>query len=154
MVLKPRVLFAFGVPARGLAVMIRRGKMLGSQAEVQHNKQQLWALLSNATPLPPKAGLSPVARGWVALARIEQTAWERPDKFNQRIEHWRAQWPGHPANGALLAQILAAEQARFRYPPVVAFLLPLSGPYAEQGRAVEAGLLAAYYHSAEPRPKI
>src|SRR5699024_9776882 len=115
---------------------------------------QLWSLISGTQPLPPTTGLSHEAAGWVALARIEQTAWEEPEKFNQRIQDWSAQWPAHPANGALLNQIMAEEQARWQYPPEVAFLLPLSGSYAKQARAVEAGLLAAYYRSAQPRPKI
>src|SRR5690625_1909403 len=152
--LKARALFADGEPKRGLHLMIEREQLFSSGSDVLANNQQLWSLISGTQPLPPTTGLSHEAAGWVALARIEQTAWEEPEKFNQRIQDWSAQWPAHPANGALLNQIMAEEQARWQYPPEVAFLLPLSGSYAKQARAVEAGLLAAYYRSAQPRPKI
>lgn len=152
--LKARALFADGEPARGLELMVERGRLFTSTEKIHANNQLTWTLVSGARPLPSAAGLSQVARGWVSLAHIVQTAWEEPEKFNQRVQAWSADWPVHPANGALMAQILAAEQARFQYPPVVALLLPLSGDYAEQAHAVEAGLLAAYYQSAEPRPRI
>lgn len=152
--LKSRALFADGVPKRGLHLMIERERLFSSGDDIFANNQLLWSLISATQPLPSTAGLSHEAVGWVALARIEQTAWEEPGKFNQRIRDWSAKWSAHPANGALLNQIMAKEQARWQYPPEVALLLPLSGTYVKQAQAVEAGLLAAYYRSAQPRPKI
>ncbi len=152
--LKACALFADGEPKRGLHLMIEREQLYNSDDDIFANNQLLWSLISGTDALPSTTGLSHEATGWVALARIEQTAWEEPEKFNQRVQAWSAKWPAHPANGALLSQIMAKEQARWQYPPQVAFLLPLSGAYAKQAQAVEAGLLAAYYRSAQPRPSI
>lgn len=149
-----RAWFDAGEPARGLEVLVQRGRLAESPAEVLANDEIVWELLTNAQSLPSAAGLSQTAQGWIALASIERTAWEAPGDFAAQLADWRSAYPGHPAAQGLLAQIEAEEQARLRYPGKIAFLLPLSGPYAGQGRAVEIGLLAAYYRDAKPRPEL
>lgn len=152
--LKSRALFADGLPARGLELMVERGRLFTTAGETSANNQLTWALISGARPLPSPAGLSHIAQGWIALAHIQHTAWEEPQKFAARILKWSTSWPAHPANGPLLAQIQAEERARWQYPVKIAVLLPLSGDYAEQAQAVEAGMLAGYYRSAQPRPQV
>ncbi|MGH8428754.1 MAG: penicillin-binding protein activator, partial [Gammaproteobacteria bacterium] len=104
--------------------------------------------------LPSTQGMSPTARGWVELADIERNAWLEPGEFSQRLQAWRVTYPNHPADYGLIAEIQARTQTRVTYPEKVAFLLPLSGPYAIQGNAVEEGLLAAYYLGSDPRPTL
>lgn len=152
--LKSRALFADELPARGLELMVKRGQLLKATEGAGANNQLTWMLISAVQPLPSPEGLSQTAQGWIALAQVQHTAWEEPQKFSSRIAQWSAVWPEHPANGPLLVRIQAEEQARWRYPAKVAVLLPLSGDYAEQARAVEAGLMAGYYRSAQPRPEV
>ncbi|MGH8224912.1 MAG: penicillin-binding protein activator [Gammaproteobacteria bacterium] len=151
--LKGRALFAVDEPAQGLEVMVARGALFTESSDVLANDEQLWTLISNASPLPAADGLSATAQGWIALARIERTAWAEPGEFDQRIDDWRTAYPDHPAQ-ELLAQIVAEERAALKYPQKIALLLPLTGAYAEQAQAVEAGLLAAYYRNAGARPTI
>ncbi|MGH8162097.1 MAG: penicillin-binding protein activator, partial [Gammaproteobacteria bacterium] len=105
------------------------------------------------SPLPPPKGLSSTAQGWAALAGIARSAWLEPKKLATRIQKWQASWPDHPAN-ELIGQILAQAQRSGQYPVKIALLLPLTGAYADQARAVEDGLLAAYYRGTEPRPTV
>lgn len=152
--LKARALFAAGLPARGLEIMVKRGRLAAAPQAVRANNRLTWRLISGARPLPSALGLSRTAQGWIVLARIQHEAWEEPKRFMERITTWSANWPDHPANGRLLAQIRARERARWQYPEKIAVLLPLSGDYAGQAHAVEAGLLAGYYRGAKPRPQV
>ncbi len=151
--LKGRALFAADESARGLEVMVARGELFTEPPDVLANDELLWALISNASPLPAPAGLSLAAQGWIALARIEHVAWAEPGEFDRRIADWSAAYPDHPAQN-LLAQIEAEERAELQYPQKIALLLPLSGAYADQAQAVEAGLFAAYYRSVGSGPTI
>lgn len=151
--LQGRALFAADEPAKGLKVMVARGALSTAPADVLANDELVWELLSSASPLPSAEGLSATAQGWIALAQIGRTAWEEPGEFDKRLADWRTAYPNHPAQ-VLLSQIQAEERAELKYPAKVALLLPLSGNYAEQAQAVEAGLLAAYYRGASPRPTI
>ncbi|MGH8162283.1 MAG: penicillin-binding protein activator, partial [Gammaproteobacteria bacterium] len=152
--LKGRALFAEGETAKGLELLVERGNLYTADADVRANNQLTWKLISNVSALPSPKGLSKTAQGWLALARIARTAWSESGEFNQRIQQWRANWPDHPANTGLVARIQARASRQLQYPVKIALLLPLSGAYAEQAGAVEAGLLAGYYHNAGRRPTI
>lgn len=152
--LKGRALFDAGNPAGGLETLVTRGKLAGSPAEVLVNDELVWNLLMGASTLPSAEGLSLSAQGWIALAQIWRTAWEAPQEFAARLTAWQAAYPNHPAQAGLLAEIEAQEKSQLTYPPQIAVLLPLSGPYAQQARAVESGVLDAYYRSGGTRPHI
>lgn len=152
--LEGRARFASGEPAAGLKTLVARGQLAASPSEVLANDELIWSLLLGEPALPSAEGLSVTGQGWIALAHIWRTAWEVPGEFTARLADWKVAYPQHPAAEGLLAEIEAQEKAQLTYPPRVAVLLPLSGPYAGQARAVQAGLLDAYYRSAEPRPTI
>lgn len=112
----------------------------------------IWRGLSRAREplsldaLPP--GTGPVVRGWIALGRIGQTAWQDPHGFPGRLDRWSRSYAGHPASRLLLDEIRAEHERRFTYPETVALLLPLSGRYAASAEVVRDGFLAGLYQHA------
>lgn len=150
-----RAHFAADEPGAGLTALVERGQLLAGQPQqALNNDELLWGLLIGSTSLPDSSGASPVGRGWIALANIWRTGWEQPRSFAARIADWRSAYPDHPANQGLISAILAEERARLRYPAKVALLLPLSGPNAAQARAVQSGILAAYYRGQGSQPEL
>lgn len=150
-----RAHFAADEPGAGLEALVARGRLFAGQPDrALDNDELLWGLLIGASSLPSPKGASPVAQGWIALARIWRTGWEEPRQFSSQLADWRSTYPAHPANQGLVAEIVAEERARLRYPERIALLLPLSGPNAAQARAVQAGILAAYYRGQGTQPTI
>ncbi|MGH8127034.1 MAG: penicillin-binding protein activator [Gammaproteobacteria bacterium] len=150
-----RAHFAADDPATGLKELVQRGRLVANDPQQElANNQLLWGLLIGTTALPSATGLSPVTQGWITLAQIWRTAWEQPKQFASQLAAWRSAYPEHPANQGLVAEIVAEEKARLSYPGQVALLLPLTGPNAAQARAVEAGILAAYYRVQSSQPTL
>lgn len=150
-----RAHFDAGEAAAGLHALVRRGALLASQPQqALDNDEMLWEYLKATPRLPSAAGFDNVGQGWIALASIWRTAWEQPRRFSAQLKDWKAAYPEHPANQGLIAEITAEEKARLSYPNRIALLLPLSGPNAAQAKAVEAGILAAYYQGHGNQPAI
>lgn len=126
------------------------------------------AVLANQQPPAPD-----VLGGWMALVRIVGSG--SPARVAPALAEWRAQFPGHPADGAFLAglqqtgtagvevtplesgagEVAAATPAAQSAPSLppggfIGVLLPQSGTYAEAAVAIKAGLDAAY--AADPNP--
>ncbi len=150
-----RAHFDAGEPAAGLQALIKRGALLASKPEqALTNSEMLWEYLKASPQLPSAEGFSTVGQGWIALAQIWRTAWEQPKQFSSQLGDWQSLYPGHPANQGLIAEIVAEEKARLSYPSQIALLLPLSGPNAAQAKAVQAGILAAYYQGNDSQATI
>ncbi|MEY4194236.1 MAG: hypothetical protein RLZZ226_604 [Pseudomonadota bacterium] len=126
------------------------------------------AVLANQQPPAPD-----VLGGWMALVRIVGSG--SPARVAPALAEWRAQFPGHPADGAFLAGLQQTRTAGVEVTPLesragevraatpatqsppspppggfVGVLLPQSGTYAEAAAAIKAGLDAAY--AADPNP--
>lgn len=80
--------------------------------------------------------------GWMALSKLYKLRAE-PD-FEVRLSQWREAFPNHPANLALLTKSANSLENSSRYPGSIAIMLPGSGSFAEAGRALKAGLMAAF----------
>lgn len=80
---------------------------------------------------------------WIWLAKIMGNRNQNPEKINASLAAWRSANPQHPANIYLsgLENMAGNDNAM---PKSIAILLPESGPYADAGRAVKAGFLAAH----------
>ncbi|MGZ8201439.1 MAG: penicillin-binding protein activator [Methylosarcina sp.] len=91
--------------------------------------------------------------GWMALAKIHKHK-DQPD-FNARLNQWRAAYPDHPADPALLTQGPTASN-NIHYPGSIAVMLPESGPFAAAGKAIKAGLMAAFdnLNSQDAKPNL
>jgi len=103
----------------------------------------------NLEQLPPNTGAA--VRGWIALGRVGQSAWQDPYGFADHLSGWAKRYPGHPAESLLLDDIRAEHQRRFSYPQDIALLLPLTGRYRASAEAVRDGFLAARYQHAAHR---
>ncbi|MDF9392725.1 MULTISPECIES: penicillin-binding protein activator [Methylococcus] len=149
---------------------IAAAPLLSSPDAVQKNNEAIFDTLSRL-PDPvldrQSEGAMGVFEGWVALARVvRHTA---PDQRAKAIADWAARYPNHPARGAFAdsltrrSDLTAAEPAGAtaetkpavqitplaepggsRSAPVVAVLLPLSGPYAAPAEAIRTGIDAAH----------
>ena len=96
----------------------------------------------------------PRLRGWLELAAAARTHPPGP-AAEAALAAWLERHPGHEA--AARAQALREQLGAPRgVPRRIALLLPLSGPYAEAGRAVRDGFLAAWYADLSPdeRPPV
>lgn len=92
------------------------------------------------------AGLSE----WSSLAKILASRNKNPASFNSALAGWRAVNPEHAANLYLTTITNMADNSD-EIPKSIAVLLPESGPYADAGKAVKAGFLAAHSRdSAKP----
>ncbi|PKF63419.1 LppC family lipoprotein [Psychromonas sp. psych-6C06] len=84
--------------------------------------------------------------GWYALAALYQKNKFRPNRLSRELAHWKAGFPEHPAQQFMpLALTNIAEMSPYQ-PDNIAILLPLSGRFERQGKAIQLGLLNAYYH--------
>ncbi|SFM49291.1 hypothetical protein SAMN05421721_10746 [Ectothiorhodospira mobilis] len=117
----------------------------GDDAQRRSRVEALWTRLSEAPDQVleglAREDLPPDAKGWVRLARLARDPAPRP----RDLEEWRRSHPGHPAHPRITQRLTERwEQAR-RSPGRVAVLLPLSGPLATAGRAIQEGITAAYF---------
>ncbi|MDD5412072.1 MAG: penicillin-binding protein activator, partial [Methylobacter sp.] len=85
--------------------------------------------------------------GWISLAKILKLKDHNIADFNAEIAQWRATFPEHPANLAFLEQTQETSGNASLQPKSVAIFLPESGSFAQAGKAIRAGFMAAYNHS-------
>ena len=117
------------------------------QSQKAANWQQVWHDLSGYT----KAQLGSVKltdndnilKGWVELAMLKNSATLRPMQLKQAIEQWLHSHPYHPANQFLPADLKALIEMKTIKLDNIALLLPLSGRFAAQGKAVRDGFINA-----------
>ena len=83
--------------------------------------------------------------GWVELAIIDKTMLHSREDWDTAVEFWREQYPGHASLERLLPNLRQRNLRFFPQPGQVALFLPLTGPYAQAGRAVRDGVLAGWY---------
>lgn len=84
--------------------------------------------------------------GWVNLVAINKQFGGVPDELEQQQELWRKQYPDHPADLDELPSLnfISDHKVERKYNNI-ALLLPLSGKFALQAKAVRDGFLASYY---------
>ncbi len=92
-----------------------------------------------------------ILAGWMTLAGILKKI-NQPD-FNNQINHWRATYPTHPADLSFLERTPDASGISPIKAKAVALLLPESGSFAQAGKAIRAGFLAAS-NNADNRAKL
>ncbi len=110
------------------------------------------AELQQLRTAPPPDALS----GWMELVELTRLYLQQPEALSDVIPHWQMRYPGHPASGPFIDELLGSMQLAGQAPAQIALLLPLSGPLAGAGTAIRDGVLAAYYDTSEgiPRPQI
>lgn len=150
---------AEGQPLAAAHLLNRRSELLQKPAARQANQQALWSALL-AIPMEKLAGLIPPIPdrfgGWLELAYFYRARQLDPHALAAALHAWQKRYPNHPANGAFVETLLTtAKQSLRQRPEAIALLLPLSGPLAAAGNAVEHGFMAAYYQDPSPEsPKL
>ena len=83
--------------------------------------------------------------GWMSLANILKYI-NQPD-FSAQISQWHATFPTHPADLSFLDSPYDAPKNASFQPKTIALLLPGSGTFAQAGKAIREGFMAAYNHT-------
>jgi len=94
----------------------------------------------------PSLETDPVKAGWYALAALYQSYQLRPNQLIRSIKNWQENYPEHPASVLMPTQLTNLSQFSPYKPEKIAVLIPLSGRFEPQGKAIQYGLLDAFYH--------
>ena len=127
----------------------------GRRGELSH---AIWDALLAAGVANVKGTLpaeAPHAEGWIQLAEIYGAHVYDPPAFATAIAGWQANYPEHPAQTLLLAELLERAEEAAAPPTKIALLLPLQGPLAGIGNAIRDGFIAMRFSGAmNPPPDI
>ena len=145
--------FAFslaGNPLNSAKSRIDLHRLLSSPDQLKENQ----AAILEALSLVPDSELqnnqqssTDTLAGWISLAKILNLKDQNTADFNTEITQWRVTFPEHPANLAFLEQTQETSGNAFLPPKSIAIFLPESGSFAQAGKAIRAGFMAAYNHS-------
>ncbi|MGZ5601131.1 MAG: penicillin-binding protein activator [Methylobacter sp.] len=120
-------------------------RLITSPDELEKNQ----AAILEALRLLPDSDLqthqTDTLAGWMSLANILKYI-NQPD-FNARISQWRATFPTHPANLSFLDSSQDIPKNTPSQAKTIALLLPGSGTFAQAGKAIREGFMAAYNHA-------
>jgi uncharacterized protein len=112
------------------------------------NQETIWYLLSTLEPDPIDrlATLEPDIRlrGWAALFAALRAAGTNAEAFDQALQGWARDYPGHPARAGL-PELREASLRAPGTPDRIAVLLPLTGALADLGNAILEGVSAEHY---------
>jgi outer membrane PBP1 activator LpoA protein len=138
-------------PTRAVELMTQRETWLDSSREIEQNRIRLWQglLYSNPQILREAAQLAvnEETRAWLSLGSLATSTGQQGIGWNNGIARWREANPQHPAR-SVLGDAEAYDQDMLDYPRQVALLLPLTGPSAAAGKAIQNGFLGAYFATA------
>jgi outer membrane PBP1 activator LpoA protein len=84
--------------------------------------------------------------GWYALATLYQKNKFRPNLLIRQLNQWQEAYPDHATLQFMPLVLTNISELSPYQPENIALLLPLSGRYAQQSKAIQMGLLNAYYH--------
>ena len=145
--------FAFslaGNPLNSAKSRINLHQLLSSPDQLKENQaailETLGLLPDSALPSNQQPAADNLA-GWISLAKIIKLNAPNAADFNPQITQWRTAFPEHPANLAFLAKAPDTSVNASSQPKSIAIFLPESGSFAQAGKAIRAGFMAAYNHS-------
>lgn len=140
--------FQKGDPIRAIDLYRQRETWLSDSAEIQRNRERLWAGLLVSRPRNLRAAIElsndPEIRGWLALGALATSTGQQGVGWGNGVRRWQEDYASHPAM-KLLATLDVPAVDQLGYPAQIALLLPLSGANASAGRAVQNGFLGAYF---------
>jgi outer membrane PBP1 activator LpoA protein len=153
--LRARAYARTGNPLEAARQLVRVDSLPASPAQQLTNQYGIWEQLSALSDEKLRTSYSAappdVLRGWMDLVLVTRA--ER-GRWNEELDRWRQQYPAHPAEQALLPDLLS-QLGQFAQISRMAVLLPFSSRAAEAADAIRDGLLAAYYGGGqEQRPAL
>lgn len=129
--------------------------------EIQKN---IWHNLQQLTPysleMADQHNFDNTMQGWISIAIITKRYDADPKELSKALELWQQNFPNHPASIIFNLSRKASTQEHQKILNTkvnkIALLLPLSGPYKQNGLAIKNGFLAALYNqkSEYKKPKI
>lgn len=140
--------FAFsltGNPLNSTKSRIGLHQLLSSPDQLRENQAAILETLSLLPDAALQTTKTDTLAGWMSLASILK--FKNQPNFNAQISQWRATFPGHPANLDFLEKTPATSVTASSQPKSIAIFLPESGSFAQAGKAIRAGFMAAYNHS-------
>jgi len=157
--LQARAQFANGNAVEGVKALLARERWLSDSDAQNTNRRLMIEGLRTSSAygavFTPPAGADPLLAGWLELGGLMLEIERNPFAAAQSVRTWRTRYPLHPANGALLDDLMRESTVALEYPAQVAVLLPLSGRQQSAALAVRDGFLSAYYQQqAEQRPRV
>ena len=147
-----------GNPLEAARQLVWLDGLLTDPAETLTNQYRLWEQLSSLSgtslqtlrTAPPPDALS----GWMELVLITREYRGDRDRWSSELDIWRDRYPRHPAENALLPDLLHQVGQFAAQANQIAVLLPLSGRAEASASAIRDGILAAHYHSTAPKPRL
>ena len=119
-----------------------------SEDDQGYNHNMIWQLLMqlpNTDLADAIDGSSGDLRGWLTLAQLYRDPIADLDAQVTRLNQWSAQWRTHPAIDDVPQMLDALEKAASQRPSQVAILLPTTGPLQTAGKALQEGIMTAFY---------
>lgn len=120
-------------------------RLLTSPDELERNQAAILETLSLLPDTALPTNQTDALAGWMSLSGILRNI-NQPD-FNTQLSQWHAAFPTHPANLSFLDQQQGAAENAGLQLKSIALLLPDSGTFAQAGKAIRAGFMAAYNHA-------
>jgi outer membrane PBP1 activator LpoA protein len=120
-------------------------QLLTSPEELEKNQAAILETLSLLPDTALQTNQTDVLAGWISLSNILKNL-NQPD-FNDQLSQWHATFPTHPANLSFLDQPQGVTENAGLQLKSIALLLPESGNFAQAGKAIRAGFMAAYNHA-------
>ena len=136
-------------PLESAREYVLREFFLSDAQAITQNQQAIWQALNTMTPRllresryqPPPDALS----GWMELAELARSYQLSQLELEERFRQWRQRYPGHPATSEFLGDLHHRSTELRTRPQQIAVMLPLSGRLANAGRAIQDGLLSAWF---------
>tara|TARA_R110001583_G_scaffold49303_4_gene154327 strand:- start:4084 stop:6135 length:2052 start_codon:yes stop_codon:yes gene_type:complete len=144
------------LPAETLASFVNKTDEQAIKESTEQNKdlatEQVTDIVAQANPLVESSiknneyQVEPRFKaGWYALALLYQQNKLRPNRLSRVLNDWKAAYFDHSVL-AFMPEVLTNISALSPYQPDnIAVLLPLTGRFEKQGKAIQFGLLNAYY---------
>jgi outer membrane PBP1 activator LpoA protein len=159
---------------QGVNARLKLSNLLRNPQQQQANISAIVDMLSvlPEETLQDRPEIAGELSGWMSLAKILKQRGQQGVDLAGQIRQWQQDFPGHAANAEFLqaylsmpvppAAIEESEAVDQTQPTagqpiaggMVAVLLPTSGAYAVAGKAIKAGLQAAYRLAASATPQL
>lgn len=119
--------------------------LIKSPDELEKNQAAILEALRLLPDTSLQTSQTDVLAGWMSLAYLLKYL-NLPD-FDLKIAQWRSAFPAHPADLSFLNHAQDGPVNMPLQPKAIALLLPGSGAFAQAGKAIRAGFMAAYNHA-------
>ena len=138
-----------GNPTQAINERIALNRVALDKTEKQLNRELIWMglmeldidILSQALISSP----DPLEQGWYELAVLSKNNQSNINQQYNALNQWRQEWPSHPANKPLPADLALIDNIVNNQPQHIALLLPFSGQLAPVAEAIRDGFMAAYF---------